>query len=186
MQPVITGLPAWQTTIFQLHYWAGKANINADTLLRVSWPGCVSDDLGTHLKVTTAAVQAVQDAVLEGPTSPTEAYSYDLHILDAVQDSQQGTCMTLEDWHQAQQVDPPLSLVISRLWDGTLGQQWSKLTDPPEYGQFLQEHNHLLLKQGVLYRQTRPRESEETLFQLALPAIQREVALKGCHDEVCH
>ena len=29
--------------------------------------------------------------------------------------------MTLEDWCQAQQVDPTLSLVISRLWDGTLG-----------------------------------------------------------------
>ena len=30
------------------------------------------------------------------------------------------------------------------------------------------------------------RESEETLFQLVLPATQREVAIKGCHDEVGH
>ena len=30
-------------------------------------------------------------------------------------------CMTLEDWCQAQQVDPTLSLVISRLQDGPLG-----------------------------------------------------------------
>ena len=64
----------------------------------------------------------MQEAALEGPTSPIEAYSYcDLHILDAVQDSQQVTCMTLEDWHQAQQGDPTLSLVISRLQDETLG-----------------------------------------------------------------
>ena len=48
------------------------------------------------------------------------------------------------------------------------------------------EHNHLLLKQGVLYRLARSRESEETLFQLVLPAAQREVVLKGCHDEVGH
>ena len=48
------------------------------------------------------------------------------------------------------------------------------------------ECNHLLLKQGILYRQARPRESEETLFQLVLLATQREVALKGCHDEVGH
>ena len=60
--------------------------------------------------------------------------------------------MTLEDWHQAQQEDPTPSLVISRLQDGTLWQQQFKPTDPPEYGQFLQECNHLLLKQGVLYR----------------------------------
>ena len=84
---------------FWLHYWAGKANIDADTLSRISWPGCISDDSGIHLKVTAAAVWAVQEAALKGPASLIEAYSYDLHILDAVQDSQQVTCMTLEDWH---------------------------------------------------------------------------------------
>ena len=44
----------------------------------------------------------------------------------------------------------------------------------------------MLLKKGVLCRQARPRESEETLLQLVLPAAQREVALRGCHDEVGH
>ena len=73
------------------------------------------DNSGTHLKVTGAAVQAVQEATLKGPVSPIKAYSYDLHILDAVQDSQQVTYMTLEDWHQAQQADPTLSVVVSRL-----------------------------------------------------------------------
>ena len=57
----------------------------------------------------------MQEAALKGPASPIKAYSYDLHILHTVQDSQQVTCMTLEDWHQAQQADPTLSLVISRL-----------------------------------------------------------------------
>ena len=41
-------------------------------------------------------------------------------------------------------------------------------------------------KRGVLYRWARPRESEETLLQLVLPAVQREVALRGCHDQVGH
>ena len=79
------------------------------------------DNSGTHLKVTAAAVQAVQEAALKDPASPTEAYSHDLHVRDTVQDSQQVACMTLEDWHQAQQADPALSLVISRLQDGTMG-----------------------------------------------------------------
>ena len=107
---------------FWLYYWARKTNINADALLRVSWPGCVPDNSGTHLQVTAASVQAVQEAGLEGPRSPIEAYSCDLHVLDSVQDSQQVTCMTLEDWCQAQQADPTLSLVISKLQDGALGQ----------------------------------------------------------------
>ena len=102
-----------------------------------------SDDSGTHLKVTAAAVQAVQEAALKGAASPIKAYSYDLHALDTVQDSQQATCMTLEDWYQAQQEDPTLSLVISRLWDRTLGQQQFKPTYPPEFGQFLWEYNHI-------------------------------------------
>ena len=62
----------------------------------------------------------------------------------------------------------------------------SKATDPPEVSQYRWECNHLLLKQGILYRWARPRESEETLLQLVLPAAQREVALRGCHDEVGH
>ena len=87
----------------------------------MSWLECLPDNSGTHLQVTAAAVQAVQVAVLKGPTSPIEAYRCYLHILDLVQDSQLVACMTLEDWCQAQQVDPILSLVITRLWDGTLG-----------------------------------------------------------------
>ena len=117
---------------FRLHYRAGKANIDADALLRVSWPGCMPDSSGTHLKVTATAVQAVQEAALEGLVSPIEAYSCNLHILDAIQDSQQVTCMTLDDWHQAQEVDPVLSLVITRLRDGILGKGQSPTTDPPK------------------------------------------------------
>ena len=49
----------------------------------------MSDNSGTLLKVTAAAVQAVQRAALKSPVSPIKAYSCDLHILDAVKDSQQ-------------------------------------------------------------------------------------------------
>ena len=65
------------------------------------------DNTGTHLQVMAAVVQAMQEAALKDPTSPIEEYSCDLHILDSI-------C-------QAQQVDPTLSPVIARLWDGTLG-----------------------------------------------------------------
>ena len=169
---------------FQLHYSAGKTNIDVDALSRVSLLGCIPDGSGSHQKVTSASVQAVQQATLKGSVSPIEAYSCNLHVLDAVQDSQQIACMTLEDWHQAQEVDPVLSLVITRLWDGMLGKGQFKAMDPPEVSQYKWECNHLLLKQGVLYRWARPRESEETLLQLVLPAVQREVALRGCHVEV--
>ena len=83
----------WVTSLanynFRLHYRVGKTNIDADALSRVSWPGCMPDSSGTHPKVTTAAVQAVQEAALQEPTSPIEANSSDLHVLDIPQDSKQ-------------------------------------------------------------------------------------------------
>ena len=129
---------------------------------------------------------SLQEAALKEPASPIEAYSCDLHIFDAVQDSRQVACMTLQDWCKAQEVDPVLSLVITRLWDGMLGKGQSKATGPLVLSQYRWEGSHLLLKQGVLYRQVRPRESEEALFQLVLPMHRGEVALQGCHNEVGH
>ena len=131
---------------FRLHYRAGKANLDADALLRVSWPACMPHNSGTHLEVTAAAVQAVQEAALKGPASPIEANSCDLHVLDAIQDSKQVACMTLEDWHQAQEVDPVLSLVIASLRDWMLGKGQSNTIDPLEISQYRWKHNHLLLK----------------------------------------
>ena len=54
---------------FQLYYRVGKTNIDADALLRVCWLVCMSDNSGTHLQVMAAAVQAMQEAALEGLTS---------------------------------------------------------------------------------------------------------------------
>ena len=139
----------WVTSLANYNFWlhcqVGKTNIDTDALLRMFWLRCIPDNSGTHPQVTTAALWAVQEADLGDTTSPIKAYSCNLHILGSVQDSQQVTYMTMQDWHQAQQVDPILSLVITRLLDGTLGQQQSKQTDLPELNHFLHEWNHLLL-----------------------------------------
>ena len=49
----------WVTSLanynFRLHYRAGKANIDVDALLRASWPACMPDSSGTHLKVTVVS-----------------------------------------------------------------------------------------------------------------------------------
>ena len=64
----------WVTSLanynFRLHYWAGKTNIDADALSRVSWPECMLDNLGTSLKVTAAAVKAIQEAALDRLFAP--------------------------------------------------------------------------------------------------------------------
>ena len=70
----------------QLYYRTGKANVNADALPRVSWPVCIPDASGTQHQITAVAVQVMQEVALEGPTSPIEVYSCDLHVVDPVED----------------------------------------------------------------------------------------------------
>ena len=149
---------------FRLHYQAGKTNINADALSRVSWLECMPDNLDTSLEVTATAVRAIQEAALDKPTCPIEAYSYDLHVVGAIQDSQQVAQMTLDDWQQAQEVDPVLGKIIKRLGEGTLKQDWFNKTDSPKLKQYKREQNNLVIQKGIFYRQARPRDSEETLL----------------------
>ena len=137
---------------FRLHYQAGKANIDADALSRVSWPECMPDNLGTSLKDNAAATRAIQEAALDQPACPIEAYSYDLHVIRAIQYSQQVAQMTLDDWWQAQEVDPVLGIIIKRLREGMLEQDWCKKTDSPKLSQYKREQNNLVIQKGILYR----------------------------------
>ena len=140
----------WVTSLanynFRLHYWTGKTNIDTDALSRLSWPECMPDNSGTSLKVTATAVRAIQEAAIEKPFCQIEAYSYDLHVIGAIQDIKQVVQMTVDDWHQAQDVDPVLSIIITRLGEGTLEQDQSKMTDSPELIQYRREQNKLVLK----------------------------------------
>ena len=169
--------PAWPSTVFayiteqveviltQMAYQAcDKAFQSYYIHALSSWLGCMPDDSGTHLQVMTTAEWAVQEAAQKGPISPKEAYSCDLHILDPIQDSEQVVCMSLKDWHQDQQVDPSLSIVIARLWDGTLGQQQSKQTDSPKCSQFLWEWNHLTNTKVSCIAETDPGNLKRPLF----------------------
>ena len=133
----------WVTSLanynFRLHYQAGKTNIDVDALSRVSWPECMPDNLGTSLKVTAAAVRAIQEAALEKPVCHIEAYSYDLHVMGAIQDSQQVAQMTLDDWWQVQEAHPVLGIIIKRLREGMLEEDWSKKTNSPKLSQYRRE-----------------------------------------------
>ena len=114
------------------------------------------DNLGTSLKVNAAAIRAIQEAALDQPACPIEAYSYDLHVIGAIQDSQQVAQMTLDDWRQAQEADPVLGIIIKRLREGMLNQDWCKKTDSPKLSQYKREWNNLVLQKGILYRQAKP------------------------------
>ena len=137
---------------FRLHYQSGKANIDADALSRVSWPECMPDSLGTGLKVNAAAIRAIQEAALDQPACPIEAYSHDIHVIGEMQGSQQVAQMTLDDWQQVQEADPALATIIERLKAGALDQDWCKQTNSPKLNLYKWEWNNLTLQKGILYR----------------------------------
>ena len=94
--------------------------------------------------------------------------------------------MTLDDWCQVQEVDPVLGIIVKRLREGMLEQNWSKKTDSLELSQYRREWNNLVLKKVSCT-------DEPGLGNLRRPSCswsyllpQREVALRGCHDEVGH
>ena len=64
----------WVTSLanynFRLHYRAGKANIDADALLRVSWPGCMPGNTSTCFKVTAAACKLGKKLPYRGLLAP--------------------------------------------------------------------------------------------------------------------
>ena len=146
----------WVTSLanynFRLHYREGKTNIDADALSRVSLPECMPDNLGTSLNVNAAAIRAIQEAALDQPACPIEAYSYELDVIGANQDSQQVAQMTLDDWHQVQEADPVLPIIVKRLREVMLEQEWPQKTDSPQLSQYRREQNNLVLQKGVLYR----------------------------------
>ena len=110
------------------------------------------DSWGTSQKVHAAAIRAIQEAALDQPACPIEAYSCNSNVIGTVQDSQQVVQMTLDDWQKAQEADPVLGIIIKRLREGTLDQDWCKKTDSPELSQYKREWNGLVLQKGILYR----------------------------------
>ena len=110
------------------------------------------DNLGTGLKVNAVAVRAIQEAALDQPACPIEAYSYDMYVVGTVQDSQQVAQMTLDDWRQVQEADPALAMIMERLKVGALDQDWFKQTNSPELNLYKRQWNNLTLQKGILYR----------------------------------
>ena len=51
---------------------------------------------------------------------------------------------------------------------------------------YVKSKEQLIIKNGLLYRQSRQGISEETVFQFVVPQIHRSAALDGCHREAAH
>ena len=94
--------------------------------------------------------------------------------------------MTLEDWHQAQEVDTVLSLVIPRLRDGMLGKGQSQAPDPLKSVSTSGSIRPCCSKRVSCTDKTCPENQRRPSFSWFCQLHEGEVALRGCHDKVGH
>ena len=92
------------------------------------------------------------------------------------------------DWKLEQKEDPVLYQVVKhrKASHETFKEALSKVTDQKATMAYVKAKEKLIMKNGLLYRQSKQGPIEETVFQFVVPQIHRSAALDGCHHEAAH
>ena len=92
------------------------------------------------------------------------------------------------DWKLEQKEDPVLYQVVKhqKASRETLKEALLKVTDQNATTAYVKAKEQLIMKNGLLYRQSKQGPIEETVFQFVVPQIHRSAALDGCHHEAAH
>ena len=61
-----------------------------------------------------------------------------------------------------------------------------KVTDRKAVLAYAKSKDQLIMKNGLLYQQSKQGQTQETVLQFVVPQIHNNVALDGCHREAAH
>ena len=91
----------------------------------------------------------------------------------------------ITDWRLEQKEDPVLYQVVKhqKASRETLKEALLKVTDQKVTTAYVKSKEQLIMKNGLLYRQSKQGPIEETVFQFVVPQMHRSAALDGCHLE---
>ena len=92
------------------------------------------------------------------------------------------------DWKLEQKEDPVLYQVVKHRKASceTFKEALLKVTDQKATLAYVKSKEQLIMKNGLLYRQSKQGPVEETVFQFVVPQIHRSAALDGCHHKAAH
>ena len=180
---------------FALEYQKGKDNAVADFLSRMDDrlpEGKVQDYLN---KIPYPGVKAVLDNAITPLMDRAETGLRPNPNCQTV--PQEGTIGTkparlattnVTDWKLEQKEDPILYQVVKlqKASQEVFKEALLKVTDRKAVTAYVKSKEQLIMKNGLLYRQSKQGPIEETVFQIVVPQIHRSVALDGCHHEVAH
>ena len=94
----------------------------------------------------------------------------------------------ITDWKLEQQEDPVLYQVVKhrKASQETFKEALLKVTDRKAVSAYAKSRDQLIMKNGLLYRQSKQGPTRETVFQFVVPQIHRNAALDRCHCEAAH
>ena len=98
------------------------------------------------------------------------------------------TTTNVTNWKQEQKEDPVLYQVAKhlRVPHDTFRAALHKVLDKKATATYVKAKEHLLIKNGLLYRKTRQGQAGEMVFQFIVPQRHQGATLDGCHREVAH
>ena len=118
--------------------------------------------------------------------SPLKLKRYALQIWLKVEVGLATTNIT--NWKLEQQEDPVLYQVVKQRKASreTFKEALSKVTDRKAVLAYVKSKDQLVMKNGLLYQQSKQGQIQETVLQFIVPQIHRNAALDGCHWEAAH
>ena len=92
------------------------------------------------------------------------------------------------NWKQEQKEDPVLYQVAKHLRapHETFRTALHKVLDKKATAAYVKAKEHLLIKNGLLYRKTQQGQAGEMVFQFIVPQRHQSATLDGCHREAAH
>ena len=180
---------------FALEYQKGKDNTVADFLSRLDDhlpPGEVQDYLN---KIPYPGVKAVLDNAItslnerakQGVRPDPDNQKAGPEVTIGVRPARLATT-NITNWKLEQQEDPVLYQAVKhrKASRETFKEALLKVTDRKAVSAYAKSKDQLVMKNGLLYWQSKQGQTQETVLQFVVPQIHSNAALDGCHREAAH
>ena len=180
---------------FSLEYQKGKDNTVADFLSHLDdhlSPGEVQDYLN---RIPYPGVKAVLDsAIMPLTKSAKQGVRPNPDNQKAGQEVTVGArpamlaTTNITNWKLEQQEDPVLYQVVKhrKASRETFKEALLKVTDRKAVLAYVKTKDQLIMKNGLLYWQSKQGQTQETVLQFIVPQVHRNAALDECHREAAH
>ena len=180
---------------FALEYQKGKDNTVAnflshldgrlpagevqDYLNKIPYPGVKA--------VLDNAIMPLEDRAEQGVRPNLDNQKAGQEVIIGARPARLATT-NITDWKLEQQEDPVLYQVAKhrKASRETFKEALLKVTDRKAVSAYVKSKDQLIMKNGLLYRQSKQGPTRETVLQFVVPQIHRNAALDRCHCEAAH